>query len=83
MMTIIEVVEQKEPSVVTQVVETLLELKAPWKFYRSHICEQIAKWCLMCDAEQSTLSSMRVSYPSILRQLSLKDYDDSKSSKQA
>ena len=28
-----------------------LKLEAPWPYYRSQICEQLTKWCQMCDAE--------------------------------
>ena len=54
---------------------TSLELSAPWEYYRRHICEELAKWCQMCDAEESTRSSMQVGYPSVLRYLSLRDFD--------
>ena len=47
--------------------ESSLELPAPWKLYRTHICKELAKWCQMCDAEQSTITSMKLAYPSVLR----------------
>ena len=56
---------------------TSLDLAAPWHLYRAHISESLAKWCKMCDQEQSTLTSMKVTYPSVLRFMSLKDYDSS------
>ena len=26
-----------------------LELKAPWSYFRGYICDELAKWCTMCD----------------------------------
>lgn len=48
---------------------------APWCLYRQHICESLAKWCSMCDAEATTRSTMQRSMPSLFRKLTLYDLE--------
>ena len=46
-----------------------MKLEAPWACYSRLIGESLAKWCLMCDAEPSTLSQMQKGFPSLFRRL--------------
>lgn len=59
---------------------TSLELSAPWRFYRDHICTQLSKWSQMCDAEKSTMSTMKADFPSVFGQMSCKDFDSTSQS---
>lgn len=48
---------------------------APWRYYRSHVCAELAKYCQVCDAEFTTEAAMKRDFKSLFQNLSLWDHD--------